>query len=254
MVVDGKVGFIGGMNIGDEYLSRDKELGFWRDTHLQVEGESVHLMQMAFLNDWYYITLEPITDPKYYPTVPTIGHQLTQIVASGPDSDWESIRQVFFTALATAEKKIYIETPYFVPDESIILALKTAALSGLDVRLIVQGVPEYRVTYWASRSFFDELLKAGVKIYKYRKGILHAKVMLVDDVVGVVGSANFDIRSFQLNFEISALIYNRDVVARLEEDFWCDLADSVQVIREQFEHRPLSERLKESGARLLSSL
>ena len=254
VVVDGRVGFLGGMNIGDEYLSRDPHLGFWRDTHLQLEGDSVHMLQMTFLNDWYFITRESIEGREYYPVPDEHGRQLVQVIASGPDSDWESIRETFFTALATAERKIYIETPYFVPDESIIMALKTAALSGIDVRLIVQGIPEYKLTYWASRSYFEELLKAGVKVYKYYKGILHSKVMLVDDVVGIVGSANMDIRSFQLNFEVSALFYNRGFVARLEEDFMQDLACSEQVQYEQFQRRTLSDRFKESGARLLSPL
>jgi cardiolipin synthase len=209
---------------------------------------------MTFLNDWYFVTRQQIDSDAYYPQMPRVGHELTQIVASGPDSDWQSTQQTFFTALATAEKRIYIETPYFVPDESITVALKTAALSGLDVRLIVQGVPEYMLTYWASRSYFDELLKAGVKVYQYQKGILHSKVLIVDDVVGAVGSANFDIRSFQLNFEVSALIYNEEFVNRLERDFWQDLADSLQVNRERYSTRPLSERLRESGARLLSPL
>jgi cardiolipin synthase A/B len=254
VVVDGKVGFLGGMNIGDEYLSRDPKLGFWRDTHLKLEGSCVQLLQTIFLNDWNFLRGQEITSSEYFPKAGDVGEQWTQIVASGPDTDWEGIRQVFFTALSTAERKVYIETPYFVPDESIIMALKTAALSGLDVRLIVQGIPEYKLTYWASRSYFDELLRAGVKIYKYHKGILHAKVLLVDDVFGSVGSANFDIRSFQLNFEISAVLYNREFVERLEADFWQDLQHSVQVNSETYKRRPLTDRLKESGARLLSPL
>ncbi|WP_202962857.1 cardiolipin synthase [Tumebacillus flagellatus] len=254
VVIDGKVGFLGGMNIGDEYLSRKREIGFWRDTHLVLEGECVHRMQTIFLNDWYFITRQRIEDMRYYPELEAVGDQYTQIVASGPDSNWESIRQVFFTALATARNKVYIETPYFIPDESISMALKTAALSGLDVRLIVQGIPEYQLTYWASRSYFEELLQAGVKIYKYQKGILHAKVIMVDDEIGIVGSANMDIRSFQLNFEASALVYDRKFVERLAEDFQRDLLDSQLVEWESYRVRKLSDRFKESGARLLSPL
>lgn len=254
VVVDGRTAFIGGMNIGDEYLSRTQKFGFWRDTHLKLEGACVHYLQQIFLNDWYFITERRVDGAPFYPEHDAVGEQLAQVVACGPDSDWESIRQVFFTALATAERKIYIETPYFVPDEDIIMALKTAALSGLDVRLIVQGIAEYKLTYWASRSYFDDLLKAGVKVYKYQKGIMHAKVLLVDDIVGSVGSANFDIRSFQLNFEVSALLYDRGFVQRLEQDFWRDVEDSIEVRRESYMKRPLFDRLKESGARLLSPL
>ncbi|HEU4964941.1 MAG TPA: cardiolipin synthase [Bacilli bacterium] len=254
VIVDGRVGFLGGMNIGDEYLSRNQKMGFWRDTHLRIEGESVHFLQATFLSDWMYLTNQMIDGVPYYPKFRELERHMTQIAASGPDSDWESIRQVFFTALATAERKIYIETPYFVPGEDLIMALKTAALSGVDVRLIVQGIPEYKLTYWASRSYYESLLKAGVKIYEYQKGILHAKVLMVDDVVGSVGSANMDIRSFELNFETSALLYDPEVVARLEQDFWQDVEDSRLVQEEAFAKRPLSERLKESGARLLSPL
>ncbi|MBL0386779.1 cardiolipin synthase [Tumebacillus sp. ITR2] len=254
VVVDGKVGFLGGMNIGDEYLSRKREFGFWRDTHLVLEGESAHRLQTIFLNDWYFITRQRIEDERYYPPLENMGSKYAQIVASGPDSDWESIRQVYFTAVATAREKVYIETPYFIPDESISMALKTAALSGLDVRLIVQGIPEYQLTYWASRSYFEELLQAGVKIYKYQKGILHAKVIMIDDEIGIVGSANMDIRSFQLNFEASALVYDRNFVKRLQEDFTQDIEDSILVELESYKSRPLSDRFKESGARLLSPL
>ncbi len=254
VVVDGKVGLLGGMNIGDEYLSRDPKLGYWRDTHLLVRGDSVQVMQRTFLNDWFFVTREKITDPKYYPRAERVGNMLVQIVPSGPDAEFESIRQMFFAACATAERRIYLETAYFIPDDSIIMALKTAALSGVDVRLIVQGVPEYKLTYWASRSYFSEMLDAGVKIYQYQKGIMHAKVLLVDDEIAVLGSANFDIRSFLLNFEIGAFFYSREFARRLEDDFEQDLQNSLQVELASFRNRPLPERLKESGARLLSPL
>ncbi|ASS77258.1 cardiolipin synthase [Tumebacillus algifaecis] len=254
VVIDGKVGFLGGMNIGDEYLSRDQKLGFWRDTHLAVHGDSVQMLQRAFLNDWFFVTRKPINAPKYYPKPEQAGTMLVQIVPSGPDAEFDSIRQMFFTACATAEKRIYLQTAYFIPDDSIIMALKMAALSGVDVKLIVQGVPEYRLTYWASRSYFTELLSAGVKLYLYQKGILHTKVLLVDDEVGCLGSANFDIRSFLLNFEIGAFLYNHEFVERLTKDFVQDLQDSVQVEQEVYFNRPLKDRLRESGARLLSPI
>lgn len=254
VIVDGRIGFLGGMNIGDEYLSRNEKMGYWRDTHLKIEGESVHFLQATFLNDWLYIMEQQVDGPEYYPKFEELDQQLTQIAASGPDSDWQSIRQVFFTALATAEKKIYIETPYFIPGDDIIMALKTAALSGVDVQIVLQGVPEYKLIWWASRSYYDELLKAGVKIFEYQKGILHSKVLMIDDVVGSVGSANLDLRSFELNFETSALLYDEGFVKRLEEDFRQDLQDSEEVRREVYAKRSLSQRVKESGARLLSPL
>ncbi|MFZ3102467.1 MAG: cardiolipin synthase [Desulfitobacteriaceae bacterium] len=254
IVVDGQVGFVGGLNIGDEYLSRSKRFGFWRDTFLKLEGESVHLLQKVFIHDWYYVNREKLHGRKYFPKPKLVGNQLIQIAASGPDSDWETILQVFFASMAGAEKTIYIETPYFIPDESTLMALKTAALSGLDVKIISQGIPDHRLTYWASHSYFEQLLAAGVQIFQYQRGILHAKILIVDGQLGSVGSTNFDTRSFRLNFEISAFIYHSDFAMRLERDFNQDLEDSAEIIFEQFQQRPWTERFKESSARLLSPL
>jgi len=254
VVIDGLIGFLGGLNVGDEYLSRNKEIGFWRDTFLKLEGDSVNFLQTVFLNDWNVGTHEDISGPLYYPHPPQLGNQLTQIAATGPDSDWGSMLQIFFVALTNAEKTIYIETPYFIPDEGSVMALKTAALSGLDVRIILQGVPDHRLTYWASLSYVEELLESGVRIYRYTKGILHAKVLILDQAIGVVGSTNFDIRSFSLNFEISAFIYNCQFAQRLEQDFQQDLLDSEEMLLEEYKLRSLSNRIKESSARLFSPL
>ena len=254
VVVDGRVGFLGGLNVGDEYLSRNKKIGFWRDTFLKLEGDSVNFLQRVFLNDWNGVTHQAISHPSYYPQVQHFGSQMTQIAATGPDSDWGSMLQIFFVALTSAEKTIYIETPYFIPDEGSVMALKTAALSGLDVRIILQGVPDHKITYWASHSYVEELLESGVRIYRYQKGILHAKILILDSEIGVVGSTNFDIRSFSLNFEISAFIYEHAFALRLEEDFHQDLADSEELVLEEYKLRPLSNRIKESSARLFSPL
>lgn len=254
VVIDGRVGFLGGLNVGDEYLSRNKKIGFWRDTFLKLEGDAVNSLQTVFFNDWYVGTHEDISGPRYYPHPPRLGNQLTQIAATGPDSDWGSMLEIFFVALTSAEKTIYIETPYFIPDEGSVMALKTAALSGLDVRIILMGIPDHKITYWASLSYVEELLESGVRIYRYTKGILHAKVLILDSEIGVVGSTNFDIRSFSLNFEISAFIYNCAFANRLEEDFHQDLDDSEEIVLEDYKLRPLSNRIKESSARLFSPL
>lgn len=254
VVVDGQVGFLGGLNVGDEYLSRNKKIGFWRDTFLKLEGDSVNFLQTVFLNDWNVVTHEELKGTWFYPEPQQLGRQLTQIAATGPDSNWGSMLQIFFVALTSAEKTIYIETPYFIPDEGSFMALKTAALSGLDVRIILQGIPDHSLTYWAAHSYIEELLEAGVRIFRYTKGILHAKVLILDSEIGVVGSTNFDIRSFSLNFEISAFIYEREFAHRLEQDFQQDLVDSVEVELEAYKLRPLSNRIKESGARLFSPL
>jgi len=254
VVVDGRVGFLGGLNVGDEYLSRNKKIGFWRDTFLKLEGDSVNFIQMVFLNDWNGVTGQNINGSSYYPQPMCFGDQMTQIAATGPDSDWGSMLEIFFVALTSAEKTIYIETPYFIPDEGSVMALKTAALSGLDVRIILQGVPDHKITYWASYSYVNELLESGVRIYRYQKGILHAKILILDGEIGVVGSTNFDLRSFSLNFEISAFIYDRKFAQRLEHDFSLDLADSEEILLEDYKKRPLSNRIKESSARLFSPL
>ncbi|MDR3584909.1 MAG: cardiolipin synthase [Desulfosporosinus sp.] len=254
VVVDGRVGFLGGLNVGDEYLSRNKKIGFWRDTFLKLEGDSVNFLQTVFLNDWNGVTQQDINDPSYYPRPQQFESQMTQIAATGPDSDWGSMLQIFFVALTSTEKSIYIETPYFIPDEGSIMALKTAALSGLDVRIILQGVPDHKITYWASHSYVEELLETGVRIYRYQKGILHAKILILDGEIGVVGSTNFDIRSFSLDFEISAFIYNYKFAQRLEQDFYRDLADSKEIVLAEYKKRPLSNRIKESAARLFSPL
>ncbi|EGW36902.1 cardiolipin synthase [Desulfosporosinus sp. OT] len=254
VVVDGCTGFMGGLNIGDEYLSRDAKLGFWRDTHLKVEGEAVHSLQSIFLNDWFYVTHQEIQGTQYFPQINDFDVLPVQISASGPDSNWASILQGFFNAITMAKHCVYIETPYFVPDESLIMALKTAALCGLDVRLIVQGIPEHKVTFWAMRSYFLELLQAGVKIFQYMKGTLHAKIFLIDNHLASVGSANMDNRSFFIDFEICAFVYDQSLADRLKLDFEQDFKDSSELDLQTFRSRPGLERWKESSARLLSPL
>ena len=254
VVVDGRVGFMGGLNIGDEYMSRDPKLGFWRDTHIQIEGEAVHTLQAIFLNDWYFVTRQEFTDARYFPQVCTTQVQPMQIVGGGPDSNWTSIWQGFFNAITMAKHCVCIETPYFVPDESLIMALKTAALSGIEVRLVVQGIPEHKLTYLAMHSYFEELLEAGVKIYKYMKGTFHAKVFFIDNELASVGSANMDQRGFLLDFEICAFVYDQSLVERLKLDFEQDINDSIEVVLPSFQARPVFQRFKESVARLFSPL
>lgn len=254
VLVDGQVAFLGGLNVGDEYLSRNKRYGFWRDTFLKLEGDAVHFVQMVFLNDWNSATKQDLGDMNYYPKPKQFNNQWIQIAATGPDANWESALLIYFSALASAEEKIYIATPYFIPDESTITVLKAAALSGLDVRILFQGIPDHKITYWASHSYFEELLEAGVKIYHYQKGLLHAKILILDGKIGALGSTNFDIRSFSLNFEITAFVYDQNFAERLESDFYQDIADSREIIWEDYVKRPLSHRYKESWARLFSPL
>lgn len=254
VVVDGSIGFIGGLNIGDEYLSRDSKLGFWRDTHLKLQGEAVRVIQAVFLNDWYFVSGEEMMAARYFPDNKVDQVLPVQILASGPDSKWSSILCSFFSTVTMAKQRICIATPYFIPEESLVMALKTAALSGLEVQLMVQGIPEHKLTYLAMKSYFEELLEAGVKIFQYMKGTLHAKILLVDDHLALVGSANMDRRSFFLDFEISAFIYEDSVTAELKNNFARDLKECREVIAEEFRGRSLLEKYQESCARLFSPL
>lgn len=254
IVIDGKVGFLGGINIGDEYLGKNPNLGFWRDTHMKIEGEAVYSLQNIFLKDWYFVSSELISVNKYYPKLEYCGEQLLQIASSGPDADWETILQAYFTMISTAEKRIWITTPYLVPDESILMALKTASLSGIDVRIIIPSKPDHYLVYWASKSHIEELLVAGVKVYTYEKGFIHSKLLLVDGIGASIGTANLDIRSFRINFEVNAFVYDNEVVKRLEDDFMMDIEDSKEILLDEHVKRGIYTKFRESLGRLFSPL
>ncbi|WP_019850517.1 cardiolipin synthase [Desulfitobacterium sp. PCE1] len=254
VVIDGRIGYLGGINIGDEYLSRSSNYGFWRDTHLRIEGTSVHTIQETFFNDWYYLTKEIHREYRYFPKCKTDGEKLVQIIGGGPDSKYEAIKELFFTMLCTAQKEIVVTTPYFIPDESMIMALKTAASRGVSVKIIVQGKPDHRLTFLASSSYFNDLIPSGVEVYQYQKGILHSKVLTIDKEISVVGSANFDIRSFQIDFELSAVIFSSDFAEELVRDQEQDLTDSIQMTQEDLQSRTPLFSFQIALARLLSPL
>lgn len=252
LIIDGTVGFLGGLNIGDEYLGKSERFGFWRDVHLKLKGECLYVLQAIFLMDWFFVSREELDDISYFPPQGYCGEQMIQIASSGPDSYWESIQQAYFSAIAASKKYVYIMTPYLVPDESISMALKTAAISGVDVRILLPGRADHHTVFWASRSHFMELLEAGVKIYEYQNGFVHGKMILVDDLLTTIGTANLDIRSFQLNFEVNAFIYDTELCKRVKEDFIKDLTESKQVSRHLYRKRGFSHRVKESLARVFS--
>lgn len=254
LVVDGKVGFVGGINIGDEYLGKNKNMGFWRDTHLKLQGEAVYVLQGIFLADWYFVSKQTIDDLKYFPPQGYCGEKIVQIASSGPDSYWASIHQAYFSAINSAKDRLYITTPYLVPDEGILLALKTAALRGVDVRLLLPIKPDHKTVFWASKSHFIELLEAGVKIYQYGKGFVHGKVFIVDNNFTSIGTANLDIRSFNLNFEVNAFIYDKEVNYKIARDFIEDLRVSKEVLLDEYEKRPFIHKVKESIARVFSPI
>lgn len=254
VVIDGKVGYTGGINIGDEYMGKNKKFGYWRDTHIRIEGTSVYLLQMTFLIDWYYTTKEIILIKKYFPKMGYCGDSMVQVVASGPDSDWEAIHYAYFSAICQAKKNIYIETPYFIPDESILRALKSAALSGVDVRIIFPKIADHKMVNNASYSYFADILKSGGKVYLYTKGFIHSKIVIIDDKISSTGSANMDLRSFMLNFEINAFIYDKNVIEIMTKDFFEDMKNSEELNKSDFENRNIITKAKESIARLFSPI
>ena len=253
-IVDGNVGFVGGLNIGDEYIGSSDKFEFWRDTHLEIRGEAVYSLQTIFLNDLNYVSGQDVQGARFYPEIDVVKTSLVQIAASGPDSEWKCILQAFYKMISNAVDKIWITTPYLVPEESIMMGLKTAALSGIDVKIIIPSQPDHFFVYWASQANIQKLLEAGVKIYRYKNGFIHSKIMIVDRLAATVGTANLDIRSMEINFEVNAFLYDVDVIARLEEDFLQDLEESVLYDLEVFKKRKLHHKFLEAMGRLVSPL
>lgn len=254
VVVDGRVGFVGGFNIGEEYLGRDKKFGFWRDTHLKIEGGAVRGLIIRFILDWNYASKEKLKIEAYLRKNESRGRVGIQIVTSGPDAGYEQIRDNYLRLINKAKKSIYIQTPYFVPDEAVFNALKIAAYSGIEVKLMIPCKPDHPFVYWATYSFVGDLLRAGVKCYLYQNGFLHAKAVMIDRTVASVGTANMDIRSFRLNFEINAIIYDERTAGELEDIFHKDLGKSAELTLYDYENRSPAIRVKEQISRLLSPL
>ncbi|WEG11917.1 cardiolipin synthase [Pullulanibacillus sp. KACC 23026] len=256
VVIDGKIGFIGGLNIGDEYLGKHPSFGFWRDTHLYVRGEAVESLQTIFLQDWYHMTGTVLTDPIYFKAEPAIGKNFgaVQMIASSPDDEWEVIKSLFFSMIVSAKRSIWIASPYLIPDDDILSALKVAALSGIDVKLLVPNRPDKRIVFYASHSYFPELLEAGVNIYDYKAGFLHSKVIIVDHEFASIGTANMDMRSFHLNFEVNAFLYRTESTVQLVADYIKDLESATPIVLDVFRKRPIITRVVESTSRLLSPL
>ncbi|WP_163539959.1 cardiolipin synthase [Gracilibacillus sp. YIM 98692] len=253
-IIDGEIGYIGGFNIGDEYLGSNKRFGYWRDTHLRIEGSAVNHMQTRFILDWNQASRHDIVyDKRYYAGKPK-GHVGMQIVSSGPDSEWEQIKHGYIKMIMSAKEYIFIQTPYFIPDESLLDALKIASLSGVDVRIMIPNKPDHPFVYWATYSYIGELLNAGATVYIYQKGFLHAKMIVVDSKIASVGTANIDVRSFRLNFEVNAFLYQGTVAEMLVDEFEKDMEDSTLLTHDEYHKRSLWIRFKESISRLISPI
>lgn len=252
-VIDGRTGFIGGMNLAERYI-RGFSWGIWRDTHLLIRGRAVYGLQTAFLIDWYLVDSTLFTSAHYFPPMETCGTSLAQIVTGEPVGPWKEIMQGLIAAITTARHYFYIQTPYFLPTEPLLNALQTAALAGVDVRLMLPMRADNRLTHLASCSYLNDVLRAGVKVYFYKTGFLHSKLMVSDDELFTVGSTNMDFRSFEHNFEANAFIYDARTARQMRHIFQNDQRDCVQLFPKHWAHRPWYRKAAESLMRLLSPL
>lgn len=256
VIIDGMTGYVGGFNVGDEYLGLNPKFGYWRDTHIRLQGTAVHAIQTRFILDWnqasHHHTLTYI--PNHFPDYGPKGNVGMQIVTSGPDSEWEQIKNGYIKMISNAKRSILIQTPYFIPDASLLDALRIACLSGIDVNIMIPNKPDHAFVYWATLSYIGDLLKAGATVYIYDNGFIHAKTIVVDDEIASVGTANIDVRSFRLNFEVNAFIYDITIAKKLVSTFKEDLLVSRKFTYEEYLQRPLWIRIKESVSRLLSPI
>ena len=257
-VVDGEVGYTGGMNVGQEQISGGEGFDFWRDTQLRIAGEGAALLQAVFMVDWYNAVRENLFAPAYFPKnvmEPTEGDVPVQILTSGPDSQWAAIRQLYSFMIVSARRHVYIQSPFFIPDAIIAEALMSAALSGIDVKLMLSARPSgNRLPDWAGNTYLADLVDAGVRVFLYQKGYLHAKTISIDSEICSIGSANIDIRSFSINYEINAVLYSERLTKELEEDFKRDLMHCTEFDAAEYQKRSAAARFRDSAARILSPL
>lgn len=255
VVIDAKIGYVGGFNVGNEYVNKGKQFKFWRDTHVKIVGNAVNELSKRFLLDWEYASEETLSNYIEYFYINHKHDEVgIQIVSSGPDHEEEYIRNTYLKMINDAKEKIYFVTPYLVLDEPMMTALKLAASSGIDVRLIVPGKSDHSFMAWILSANIGELLKSGVRVYKYNKGFVHAKTMVVDGEVSSIGTANFDIRSFKLNFEVNAIIFDYIVGKQMEEIYFKDLEDCIEITQEEYENRSRTLKIKESLIRLIGPI
>jgi len=254
-IIDGKIGYLGGVNISDTYVNYDDSDLYWRDTHVRIVGEAVKSLQIQFLMTWEFVSgCKLKIEEKYFPKEECDNKLAVQIAASGPDTDWANIMEVIFTAIVTSENYVYITTPYFIPNDQIITAMQVAGRSGVDVRLLIPKDSDSWTAKHATNSYLECLMEANVKIYRYCKGFIHAKTMVVDDMLSTVGTTNMDYRSFNINFEINAMIYNEEKSVELKAQFLEDLKDSEEIDLERWKNRSKGQKFQESYCRLWAPL
>jgi cardiolipin synthase len=257
-VIDGMIGYTGGMNIGQEHLDGGEEFDSWRDTQVRLVGESAAVLQAVFMVDWYNAERENLFDAKYFPpdaTDPEEGDVPVQILTSGPDSEWAAIRQLYAFMIVSAQRHVFLQSPFFIPDATLAEALRTAALSGVDVKLMVSARPSgNRLPDWAGNTYIEEIVSSGVRVFLYEKGYLHAKTISIDSEICSIGSANIDIRSFSINYEINAVLYSKQLAKELEQDFERDLVHCTEFDPNEYQKRNVALRFRDSVARIISPL
>jgi cardiolipin synthase len=254
VVVDGRIAWIGGHNVGDEYLGRDPAFGHWRDTHIRVEGPAVIGAQLAFVEDWRWATDELPGGLSWTPHIAADAEAQVLVIASGPADELETASLMYTQAIHSAARRIWIASPYFVPDDAIVQALQLAGLRGVDVRILIPEKADSTLVTLAAYSFFTEVKAAGVKIYRYQDGFLHGKVMLIDDNVATVGTANFDNRSFRLNFEITTVVFDADFAGKVERMFQNDFSSSRLMEQDEYDNKPYWFKLAVRTARLTAPI
>jgi cardiolipin synthase len=253
-IVDGKIGFTGSQNIGNEYCDRRRPSSRWRDTHIRITGPGVHHLQEIFVADWHYTTKEALVTDEYFPEIEASGENIVQVIASGPDQPKGVLHQFLFAAVGAARHSIHVITPYFVPDRSMVLAFQSACYRGVHVRLLLPAQSDHRVVLWAGRSYYQELIEAGVEILEIGDMMLHSKVVIVDEQWAMVGSANMDVRSFSLNFEVTAVLYSEAPVRILEGDFAELCSKATRIHADEITTRSFFESLAIGAARMASPL
>lgn len=254
VIIDEKIGYIGGMNIADRYVSPQKGCPAWRDTHVRVEGDIVESLIFSFIVDWNFRNQN---HPMRYNKAPEVTLKNSvgmQLVVSGPTSQWDNIALCFLKAISSATKSIYIQTPYLLPTDALVHALEAAALSKIDVRIMIPRQSDSRMLQYASFSYLTQCLKAGIKVYLYNPGMLHAKCMIIDDNIVTVGSTNFDFRSFENNFECNLFIYDKEINKRMRDIFFKDLNQCTKLTYSSWHSRPVLQRSIESIVRLVSPI
>ena len=253
-ILDGRLAFSGSKNIADEYLGRKARLAPWLDTHLETRGPCVAQLQEVFVEDWHFATKEDLSSNRYFPTPIVEGEKIVQVVPSGPDRRADLMHQLLYAAVSSAHHSVSLLTAYFVPDPAMMLALTSAAYRGVRVQVLLPSRSDHRVVLWAARAMYEELLEAGVEIYEYDKGMLHAKEVIVDSHWAMVGSANMDIRSFRINFELTSMLYDEELARQLQADFDALRKEANSISLLEVRNRTYAQNLAAGFGRLVAPM